>query len=450
MKCNVEHIDSIHKKLSIELPWTMISDELERAYKELSKDITIKGFRKGKIPKNVLRQRFGGKVQDEVLGRVIADSYEAAVIQHRVEPVAKPELERGELKEGKPFAYTAKVEVKPEIELKETQFEITSKKAKVEAEKVEQEIENLREVKAVLVPIEGRDVAQKDDTAIMDYSVSVDGKLLEGGESKNYNVLLGEGKTIPGFEDQIIGMKVGQQKEFELTFPEDYGSKVVAGQKASFNVSLNAINARELPELNDEFVKDLGRKDCETVAELKKDIKEKLLAEEKMRIEQETKNELIDKLIEANPFPVPPSLIDRQQNAMVEEMQTYMSYQGVDPEKLGLDRKKMKEEVAEKAKREVQAAMLLSKVAETEKIEITEEEIESHFTEVAEKMGQNVASLKAVYQDPARKDELRYKLQQEKVLDFLLKQPSPDKAENEKKAKGSKKSSSTSKKSKKK
>ena len=198
MKATVESQDAIIRTIRIEVPLKTVAEELDSAYKELGRVVTIKGFRKGKVPRNVLRQRFGRRMEDEVLARVIADSFEAALIQHRVQAVSKPELERGELKEGKPYKFTARVEVRPEIELNEIRFDVQEEKVKVTEKMIKEHIDRLREQKAVLVPVEGRDTAQNGDVVILDYRVEQEGKSL-GDPVKN------AAATVQGVRSHLPG-----------------------------------------------------------------------------------------------------------------------------------------------------------------------------------------------------------------------------------------------------
>lgn len=419
MKATVESQDAIFHTIRVEVPWKTIAEELDRAYQELGREVTIKGFRKGKVPRNVLRQRFGRRVEEDVLSRVIADSFEAAIIQHRVRAVSRPELERGELKEGKPYKYTARVEVSPKIELKEIRFDVEEQKPKVTAKMVDEHIELMRDQRAVLVPVEGRDTARSGDIAIIDYKVEKDGKPL-GDQTKNHELELGSGKALPGFEDQVVGMRLQQSREFDLTFPEDWKSKELAGKPAHFFVTLNALREREVPALNEEFVKDLGKEGCKTVEELKESVRKELLEQEQLRVRREAKEQLVDKLIEANPFPVPPSLVDRQQDALVREMESYLAYQGVRPEEMGLDKRKMKKDMQQRAVRDVRSTLLLDAVADREKISVEDSDIEAKLKEVAEQMGQNLAKIKSLYEDEQQRARLRHQLLQDKVLDFLL------------------------------
>jgi trigger factor len=420
MKTTVESPDPLHKTIQVEIPWDMIAEELDRSLKELAGQVKLKGFRPGKVPKSVIRQRYGKKAQDDVLGRLIADSYEAALIQQRIRAVSKPEFERGALKEGEPYSYTARVEVAPEIEIKQIHFELEKPVAEVTPEMLDEQLQNLRDKKAVLVPIDDRRIARKGDTAVIDYSTTQDGKPVEGGSMTNHPVQLGSGKSLPGFDDEIVGMETDSTKEFDLTFPEGWGPSMLSGKEVRFEVRLQALKRRELPELNDEFAKDLGRPDCDSLDKLREQIRSELLEGEQAKVDRETKDKLIDKLCDANPFPVPPTLINRQQDVLAQEMELYLSKQGINLEKTGLNRDRMKKDLRERAEKEIKTALLLTAIAEQEKISVTEDEIESQLQQLADKSGTNIARIKAIYDQQGARDRLRNQLMQDKVLDILL------------------------------
>ncbi len=422
MKATVEKPDPLHCTISIELPWSTISDELERDYSELAKKVTIKGFRKGKIPRSVIHSRYGPKVLPEVLARLIQEAYEAALIQNRIQPVAVPELERGEIREGEPYSFVAKVEVQPEIELgKLDGFDISVDQPKVTDEMREQEIERLLESRSVLVPIEGRDQARLGDTAIVDYKASRDGSLLEGGEKKNHEVELGSGHSVPGFAEAIVDMSVGQCKEFDLTFPEDNFSQDVAGKEVHFEITLNALKAKEIPDLDDEFAKDLSEEGVETAQDVRAMVERRLCEGLKAGAERDAKAKLVEKLLEANPFPVPSALVERQKAAMLQEAQSMLQYRGLNPEQISANAEKMLEELTPRAEFEVATALFFNAVAEREKIEVDDEEVQEHLQTVAAKSGENAARLKALYNDPKRLKELKLNLRRDKVVDYLLK-----------------------------
>jgi trigger factor len=260
-----------------------------------------------------------------------------------------------------------------------------------------------------------------------------------GDPVKNHELELGSDKALPGFEHEIVGMKLQESKEFDLTFPEDWKSKNLAGKQTHFFVTLNALRRQEIPKLNDEFVKDLGKEGCGTVEEFKKSVRKELREQEQLRVRREAKEKLVGQLIEKNTFTVPPSMVDRQQDALVREMESYLSYQGVAAEEMGLDRKKMKKEMKERAERDVRSTLLLDAVAEQEKIKVEDADIENKLKEVSEQMGQNLAKIKSLYEDPETRARLRHQLLQDKVLDYLLQPTTINVKKDEKKSPAPKK-----------
>jgi trigger factor len=399
----------------------MVEEELERAYKELAKDANLKGFRPGKVPRSVLMQRFGKKVENDVNARLIQESYEAAVIQNKLLPVSRPEIQPGMIKKGQPLSFSIRVEVRPEIDLKNYKgLQLERKEPTIDQSSVDEEINRMREQKAVLIPIEGRQEAQVGDTVAVDYLTTQDGKLVKGGESKDYLIELGANRTLPGFEDAIAGMSVGQTKEFDLDAPASATSPDLAGKHVHFRVTLNALKQREVPVLNDEFVTDLGNPELKNIADLRAMVEKRVLDRERMRLRQELSDKLIDLLIEANPFPVPPSLVENQYEVLKKEMENFFRSQGLT---IGHDDRmqgEMQSSLQKRAEREVRSALLISAVAEKEKLTINDADIESHLKTLAEKSGQNIARLKALYQEPQHMSRIRYHLLQEKVLDYLL------------------------------
>ncbi len=422
MKATVEKPDPLHCAISIELPWALISEELDREYNDLAKKVTIKGFRKGKIPRSVMRRRFGPKVMPEVLARLIQEAYEAALIQNRIRPVAAPELERGEIKDGEPYTFVARVEVQPEIELcKLDGFDVSIDRPEATDEMLEQEIERLRDSRAVLVPIGGRDQARPGDTAIVDYKASRDGTVLQGGEKADHEVELGAGNTVPGFAEAIVDMSVGQRKEFDLTFPEEGFPQEVAGKDVHFEIALKALKIKEIPELDDEFAEDLGEEGVETAADVRTMVGRRLREGLQAKAERDARTKLVEHLLEANPFPVPPALVERQKVAMLQEVQAMLQFRGLNPDQISANAGKMLEDIAPRAEREVASALLLIAVADQEKIEITDEEVQEHIQKVAAKSGENPARLRALFNDPKRLQELKINLRRDKVVDHLMK-----------------------------
>jgi trigger factor len=420
MKTHIEQPDPLHRTISVELPWDMVSEELDREYGKLAKKVQLKGFRKGKVPRNVLRQRFGKQVRADVQSRLIQEAYEAVLIQNGIQPVAQPELDTGALREGEPYTFSAKVEVQPTVELQQIAgFDVDVERAEPDEKMIAEEIERLREARAVLVPIE-RDEARKGDVAILSYRASRDGVMLEGGEKEHHEVELGSGSTVVGFDDQIIGMRVGQSKEFDLDFPAENVPESVAGKTIHFEVELEALKQRELPEFDDDFAKDLGEDGVETADDARAMVERRLREGLSSKAERDAKTKLIDQLIAANPFPVPPALVERQKAAMFQELQGVLRMQGVPPDKIQEYSQKMFADLEPRAEREVASSLLLDAVADEKGISIAAADLARHLEQVAAKSGQNLSQLKALYADESRKRELEISLRREKVVEHLM------------------------------
>ncbi|RLB55639.1 MAG: trigger factor [Deltaproteobacteria bacterium] len=421
MKTNVEATDEIHRRIEVEIPWEMVSQEMEQRYRELAGKARLPGFRPGKVPLAVLRQRYGKQVREEVLGRLIDDSFEAALIQNRIRAVSLPELQKGDFQEGRPYRYSATVEVQPEIAITTLDVSVESKPVEVTDDMVAQELTALQESKAVLVPVEEQRPARQGDTAIVDYTARHQGQPLEGGSATNHPLQLGSGKALPGFEQQVEGMEVGQVKTFELEFPAGWGPPRLAGQPVSFEVRLAALKRRELPQLDDEFAADLGLEGVETLEQLKEKLRRDLAERERERLDRESRRQLIDKLIEANPFPLPPSMVERRQERIASQMEMYFAEQGIDIYEKGLRRQQLKADMRERAEREVRAALLLQAIAEREKIDAGEKEIDQAIERMAAEANMEPSRARALYAEPEARGGLRARIIEDKVLDFLLK-----------------------------
>ncbi|NMB76212.1 MAG: trigger factor [Myxococcales bacterium] len=420
MKATIEKAEGVHREVRVEIPWSTVKDEMDRALRELAKGLALPGFRKGKVPLPVVRQRYGRQVSEDAVAHLMQDALEAALVQNKLRPVSRVEISRGDLQEGQPYAFTARFEVRPDIEIKEYKgLQEEKGVAQVKPEDVDREIDRLREEHASLVPVEGRDTAAKDDVAVIDYRASRNGRPLKGGERQGYLLHIGAGKALPGFEEHVGGMRVGEEREFDLEFPRDASDSELAGQVVHFSVRLVALKRREIPALTDEFVLDLGDAALATVADLRGRIEKTLLAREDARLAEEQREKLIGKLIERNPFPVPPSMVERQQQAYLAEMEALLG-QGGGLERLGMTREKLLGDLRERAERSVRGNLLLLAVAEKEKITVEDADVEEHLAQLAERLGQNLAQVKARFAEGDAREELRYRLLRDKVLEYLL------------------------------
>jgi len=319
MNVNVEEISSIKKKVSIEIPGDEVTKEVDSFYKDLGKKANIKGFRPGKVPRNILERYFKDYVKAEVVQKLIGESYPKALTEANLEPVAPPVIDPGEFSEGKSFQYSAVIDVKPDIKLEGyTGLKIEGKKEELKDEEVEQRLKSLQNLHANLKTVsEGRPI-QTGDYVIVDYEASVGGKPLEGAKALDFTVEVGSGQFIPTFEEKLIGLNPGEEKEIEVSFPEDYGYQKWAGKTILFHVKIKEIKEKILPVLDDEFAKDLG--DYSSLEELKTKLRGEIEKEKELALESQLKEQVVEQLLEANLFVVSESLVEELAKGQASDM----------------------------------------------------------------------------------------------------------------------------------
>src|SRR4030043_270643 len=369
MKASVEEISPIKKKVSIEIPEDKITKEVESFYKDLGKKAKIKGFRPGKVPRNILERYFKDYVKAEVVQKLIQDTYPQALSETDLQPVSPPVIDPGEFEEGKAFQYSAVIEVKPDIQLEEyTGLKIEGKKEEVKDEEVEERLKGLQNLHANLKTISEARSIQAGDYVIVDYEASMNGKPLEGGKAIDFTVEVGKGQFIPTLEEKLIGLKPEEEREIEVSFPEDYGYQKWAGKTLSFQVKIKEIKEKILPPLDDEFAKDLGN--YSSFEELKAKLKGEIEKEKELALERQLKDRVLDQLLEANPFEVPESLVEGQAKALVSDTRVRLAAQGVVLKNLGVSEDKLQEDYKTMAQKQVRTFLILEKIAGQEGIEI--------------------------------------------------------------------------------
>ena len=329
MKSVVEDISSVKKKINVEIAPEAVVKELEKALADVAKKARIAGFRQGKAPKAIVEKHYGEEVRNEVTQRLVTESYLQALQENNLNPVEVPHIENvSSLAKGSPLTFTATVEVRPNIELGAYDgIEVKEQVIAVSDEELNQTIDRLREMYAQLEVVEGRPL-EKNDTAIIDFEEFREGKPIEGAKASDYMLALGANSLIPGFEDQLVGMNGGESREIKVTFPADYNNKVLAGKDAAFKVTLKEIKKKVLPELNDEFAKDIGGNT--SVDELREGIKKDLEARKRDEQASAQREEILSKLVEAHTFDIPPGMVESELQAMARQQATRMARQGMD------------------------------------------------------------------------------------------------------------------------
>ena len=418
MKVAVEDISPVKKKLNIEIAPDSVLKEMDKAISDVAKKAKIPGFRPGKAPKAIVEKHYGEEVRSEVMNRLISDSYLKALQEHSLNPVDVPEIDNvSSLAKGSPLTFTATVEVRPNIVLGTYDgIEVKEKDINVSDEEVNQTIDRLREMYAQLEVVEGRPL-DKNDTAIIDFEGHREGKPIDGAKASDYMLALGTNALIPGFEDQLTGMNRGETREIKVTFPADYNKKDLAGKDADFKVTLKEIKKKVLPELNDEFAKDIGGN--KSVDELREGIKKDLEARKRDELASAQREELLSKLVDAHSFDVPPGMVERELQAMARQQATRMARQGRDVK--SFDIANFREENRALAEKRVRGLLILDAIAEKEKVEVVEQEISSALAMMARTSGQTVEAIKKYYASlDGGLDNLRSSLIQEKTLGLLL------------------------------
>ncbi len=418
MKSVVEEISPVKKKINIEIESDSVEKEMDKALKDVAKKAKIHGFRPGKAPKNIVEKHYGDEVRSEVRSRLISDSYLAAVQEHKLSPVEMPQIENiSELAKGSSLSYTATVEVRPNITLGTYDgLEVKEKDLAVTDEELTQTLDRLREMYAQLEVVEGQTLAI-DHTAIIDFEGFHNGKPIEGAKAADHMLPIGSDNLIPGFEEQIIGMKKGETRDIQVTFPVDYTNKEIAGKDARFTVTLKEVKKKVLPELNDEFAKDTGGN--KTVDELKARIKEDLEARKRDEQGAAQREELMKKLVDAHAFEAPPGMVEHELRTMTRQQAARFARQGMDIK--SFDVKKFMEKNRDLAVQRVKGTLLLDEIADKEKIDVTEQELSASIAVMAKEAGQTVDKIRKYYEtQDGGLENLRGSLIQEKALGLLL------------------------------
>ena len=419
MKATVEEINSIKKKVMIEIPEDEVSREIDSFYEELRKKAKIKGFRPGKAPRSILERQFKEYVKAEVLQKLVQDSYPTALSEKDLHPVSDPVVEPGELQNGKPFQYSATIDVKPEIKLEGyLGLKIDGKKEEVKDEEVGERLKRLQELHANLKTISEARPIQNGDYVIVDYEAKMDGKPLEEGKGIDFTVEVGSGRFIPAFEENLIGLKPEEEKEIAIPFPEDYGYKKWAGKTVSFHVKTKEIKEKVFPPLDDEFAKDLG--DYASLEELKVKLRGEVEKEKELALERQLKDQVVDQLLQANPFEVPEILVEEQAKAYVSDTKLRLATQGMALKNLGVTEDKLQEDYRETARKQVRTFLILEKIAGQEGITVTDEEAEDRLREISERTNQKFDMVKRYYEKNGLIPEVKAGIMSNKTLDFLL------------------------------
>jgi trigger factor len=419
MKVQIENTGPFEKKIFFEIPREVVSQEVESTYKALNRNVKLKGFRPGKVPRSILERYYKSQVENEVITRLIEDSYGKAVEENNLFPVAPPSVVDRTFEPGKDFTYTVTVEVKPEIAVEGyLDLEVEKPAVMVMDEEVESRLKALQENHAQIKPLEADRPVQEKDLVIVDFEGSLGGKPLEGWTVKDHLVEVGSQTLVGGLDRKLIGLPPGQNQEIPLTLPDDYPRKELAGKDITVRVQVKELKEKILPALDDEFAKEVG--DFQNLPELKEGVRKNLQEQKEIQATQAAREKLLDLLREKHPFGVPQSLIDRQVENIMARTEVRLARQGVKMDTANLDNQKLRESLRPAAEKEVRSTLILEKVAEKEEITVNDEEMDQKLEKLAAQMNQRVEAVKSYYRKNDRLEDLRAMIREEKTLDFLL------------------------------
>ena len=432
MQVTVEDVSSVKKILHIEVPENIVIRELDNAYKHLKKTAKVKGFRPGKTPRSVLERLFKKDIHGDVSSKLLQDSFVEALKETDLNIIGNPKIDPPQLEVKGPYKYDATVEVKPEID--DIDFKgLTLKKAlyQVTDDEMDAQLKLLQKNLSQQIPITEDRPVQKNDSVLIDYEGFEDGKpFAETQKTKNFTMKIGEGAISKTMDEELIGMKPGEDKEITVNFPEDYFNDKLANHEITFHVKLHEIREEIFPEIDDEFAKKLGQ--YETLDDLKKAITDNLNEGYQKRVEQELNEQVYTSLIEKTEFELPESMVDYELNNIIDEVERTLTYYNKTMEEQGLTKEMLAEKHRETAEKKVRRHLILGKIIDQENLELSDEELEDGFTNMAQAVNQPVDAIKSYYnQNQDNLDFFKHTLLEKKAINLIIKNSNIEEVEPE-------------------
>ena len=408
-------------KLEFKIEAKKFDEAIMKVYTKSAKYFNIPGFRKGKAPFNIVERMYGDEIfYEDAFNELVPPIYDKEIEENKLEVVSRPDIHIENMKKGEDLVFTAIVQTKPEVVLGQYKgVELKKVEYKVTDEDVNHELEHMQEHNARIITVEDRPVKEKD-IAVIDFEGFVDGKAFEGGKAENHELEIGSNTFIPGFEEQMIGMKAGEEKDINVTFPEDYFSKDLAGKEATFKVKLHEIKEKKLPTLDDEFAKDVSEFD--TLNDLKTSIKEKKQAQNDDRAKHETESLAIEAVSNNTPIDIPSGMIETEIDAMIRDLEQQLSYQGINLDQylhmINKTRKEIEDNYKEQAEKNVKSRLVLEAIIKEEKLEASDDEVSAKIKEMATNYGRKEEELN---KNEALKEYLANNIKTEKAIDLIVK-----------------------------
>ena len=422
MRVKVEHLEHNMAKLTIEVSAEELEKALNTAYNKQKRQISVPGFRKGKVPRAMIEKMYGAEIfYEDAANELMQQTYPSAIDESGVDIVSRPTVDVVQIEKGKPFIYTAEVATRPEVTLgKYMGVTVTKIDTSVTEDEVEAELENQRNTNARTVTVTDRPV-KEGDTAVIDFEGFVDGVAFAGGKGENHPLEIGSHSFIDTFEDQLVGKNAGDEVEVNVTFPEQYQAADLAGKPAVFKVKINEIKAKELPELNDEFAQDVAGVD--TLAEYKEELKKNLTEKKETEAKKTKEDEAIQKIIDKSKMDLPEAMIETQCETMVEEFAQRIAQSGLTMEQYlqfsGMTVDQLKDQVRPEATTRIQSSLVLAQIAKEENIEVTDADIDAEVEKMAKAYGMEADKLKE-YMGDAEKESMKKDLAITKAVDLVM------------------------------
>ncbi len=421
MSYTVEKLEKSQVKFSFDIDADTFEKAVAAAYNKTKHKYSVPGFRKGHVPRKVIEGMYGKEVFfEDAMDIVIPEAYsEALDKEHDIEAVATPELESFDMKEDGGVTFVLKVTVRPEVKLgKYKGLSVERKVDKVTAKQVDEEVENAREKQARIVDVDR--AAKKGDIVNIDFAGSVDGVKFDGGSAEAYDLTLGSGSFIPGFEDQLVGVSKGDKKDVKVTFPEDYHAAELKGKEAVFECTVNAVKEKQLPALDDDFAKEISEFD--TLAEYKADVKNKLMKDAETRADRQYDDALVQAVVDSAEVEIPQAMIDNEAEDMAKEFEYRLSYQGIKlSDYLGyinMTRDQLLDEYKEQAAKSVKTRLVMEEIVKAEELKFEDEELNAKLAEMAERAGQDFDTFKKGL-GKEHYDYLANQILSDKLMDML-------------------------------
>ena len=419
MNVHVEDLSSVRKKINFVIPADRVAAEIDKVYADIQKYASVKGFRKGKVPRAFLEKHYVDQMGENVLKNLVNDTYFKALYEQKIMPVAHPEIESDDVIKGEPLKYSATVEVMPEV--KECEYKGLSVKKEsfvLDESVIDGRIREMQESQSQIKPADAGYAAATGDYVIIDFVGYLDGVPFENGAGEDYPLELGSGRFIPGFEEQLVGVTSGEEREVKVPFPADYGNKELAGKEATFKVTVTDVKTKELPELNDEFAAQFG--DFKTMDELRAKLVEIFEQQERERIESELKDRLVKALVEKNVLEVPEALVKTQLDSMLESTKNRLAAQRMTLDMMGFDEATFKEKYRDTAELQVKGMILLEAVSRLEGVTVEDADIDKHIDEIAAGARQNAEAVRKHYLQKQARESLIVQIKEDKAMALVL------------------------------